>query len=304
MNKKLDKTPLELYKEPIQKNPYEDTISKVQRDQNYKSFYNSALQLYNLKSKTNKYLNNHMAESGMNTQGYGTSVQAGVNNQAINLYAQNEENYANNEQTITDEAARRYENKQTESDNQLITFLQNDVVNGDSEAVNKHMANYGYMIMNEDGSYSYTAKWDSLDSDRKAYIQSILDGNSNKTVNTGGAFDYTNSKVVTYDSNGNSLGITDNRFNIERTTLDVGVQSGEITRNSYVQLVNEHGESVYLYYGSDGAFYYVTPDNFDSSNAYLIEGRDKNILKVGKNQQSEKINNVTYTQETPKVHKD
>lgn len=176
-NLKSDKLATDLYKEDsnldTSTNPYDDALAKAKRDQNYKSFYNTAIQLYNMKNNANKYLSNQLASQGLNTQGYGSSAQIGVNNQAANLYAENLQNYNNNEQEITNDAISRNESNQAEQDNQLVTFIQNSIANGGgTEQINKFLQNYGYM----DESGNYTDKWNSLDDSRKAYIQSVIDG--------------------------------------------------------------------------------------------------------------------------------
>ena len=41
-----------------EKDVYDDALAKAERDQNYKTYYNNAIQLYNMKLNTQKYLNN------------------------------------------------------------------------------------------------------------------------------------------------------------------------------------------------------------------------------------------------------
>lgn len=263
---------------------YDDALAKVKRDQNYKSFYNNAIQLYNMKSNAQKYLDNEMASNGLQTQGYGSSAKVGINNQAINLYEKNFKDYNDTEQTITQDAFNRYNDKQVELDNQLVTFLQNDINNEDSDAINKHLTNYGYMQQNEDGSYSYTDKWTNLDADRKAFIKSLIDSSSSKGDTTfyGSNYNYSeDGEVPTYDSSNKLVGTTKGQFNQENKTLNNGIATGTIKRDSFICLKNEHSQYIYIYYGADGNLYYINAKEYNNrankDNAYFIQGWDNNI---------------------------
>ena len=133
---------------------YLDEIQKAASEKNYKTLLQSDIAAYNLKMGTQKYLNNALAAKGLGTQGYGTSAHVGVENQAQNLYAQNLENYNEAEATALSEAQARQKEEEektiaeakaeaTESDNQLVTFLQYS--DGSEESVAGYMDKYGYV---------------------------------------------------------------------------------------------------------------------------------------------------------------
>ncbi len=123
-------------------NIYLDEIQKAASEKNYKTLLQSDIAAYNLKMNTQKYLNNSLASSGLNTQGYGTSAHTGVENAAQNLYAQNLANYNEAEQNAQTAAEARADTKATESDNQLVTYLQYS--DGSDGQIASYMANYGY----------------------------------------------------------------------------------------------------------------------------------------------------------------
>ncbi len=123
-------------------NVYLDEIQKAASEKNYKTLLQSDIAAYNLKMNTQKYLNNSLASSGLNTQGYGTSAHVGAENAAQNLYAENLANYNEAEQTAQTAAEARADTKATESDNQLVTYLQYS--DGSDGQIASYMANYGY----------------------------------------------------------------------------------------------------------------------------------------------------------------
>lgn len=79
---------------------YQDSMTKALQDQNYKSFFDSAIQIYNMKSNADKYLSNELAAKGLGTQGYGSTAAAGVHSDAMNMYARNLDSYNRTEQEI------------------------------------------------------------------------------------------------------------------------------------------------------------------------------------------------------------
>ncbi len=136
---------------------YMDEIQKALHDKNYKALLQSDIAAYNLKMNTQKYLDQNLAAQGLNSQGYGTSAHVGVENQAQNLYAQNLENYNQNEADYLAEAQERKANKEAqdelelqENEKQLITYLQG--TDGSDEQIAEQMSNYGY-VQAEDGRW-------------------------------------------------------------------------------------------------------------------------------------------------------
>lgn len=129
---------------------YLDEIHEAASQKNYKALLQNDIARYNLKLGEQKYLENSLASQGLASQGYGSTAHIGVENQAANLYAQNQENYNQTEQDLLLQAQERQKAAANESDNQLATFLQYS--DGSDEAISRYMGNYGY-TKNEEGKW-------------------------------------------------------------------------------------------------------------------------------------------------------
>ena len=271
---------------------YDDALATALRDQNYKAYFNTAIQQYNMKNNMNKYLNNELANQGLHSQGYGSSAHAGINNQAINLYSQNLANYQKEEQDITQGAYERTEEKAIEKDNQLVQFIANANEYGNTDAINKYMQNYGYM--NEDGTY--TDAWNNLDETRKAYIQSAIDegkieSSSNQDYQTVLNYD-DDAKLTAYDKKGNI--INSSHWNEEYKAFSNDITLGNVSADTYIKFRNNREETMYLYYSDDGKIYYVNKETWEARvNAGATSKEYKTLslaeLKnMAKNQQDNK----------------
>lgn len=274
--KRIPNPAIDLYKEDFvgeqepssNKNPYEDALAKAKREQNYKAYYNTAIQLYNMKNKSNKYLQNELASKGLNTQGYGTSASASVNNQAINLYSENEQNYMNKEQEITSDAIDRYNSANEELDNQLITFIANS--NGNQESINKYLTNYGYM---EDGNF--TDKWNNLNPERKAYIQSVIDGQSVETPNYSTYASLEALNNATYTNKKGQIETLGEHFSEESKLLWHHASIGDYKEGDSIKITNGEGSTIYMQWTKSG-FKTISSAEYEKSNTqYALKG-DKN----------------------------
>jgi len=237
-------------------NVYDDALAKAKRDQNYKSYYNQAIQLYNMKNNANKYLQNSLANQGLNTQGYGSSASAGINNTAANLYQDAYKSYMENEQSITDDALSRYEENQTELDNQLVTFIQNAT---DKEQINKYLTNYGYM----DKNGNYTEKWENLDSDRKAYIQSVIDG-TNTTTDSNIYTSADDMKNAVYTKKDGTIEKLGDHFSEEIQDLYSLASANNYSKGTTVAIRNGEGTIIYVQWTGSG-YKQVTESEYNSA---------------------------------------
>lgn len=125
-----------------------DEIHKAVSEKNYKNFLQSNIAAYNLKMNARKYLGNTLASQGLGSQGYGTTAHIGVENQAQNLYAQNLENYHQNELDALTEAKQRQETNLLEKDKELAEYL--GKTDGSDDQIAAQMSNYGY-VQAQDG---------------------------------------------------------------------------------------------------------------------------------------------------------
>lgn len=225
---------LDLYKQDLI-NPQDpntvfmDEIHKAVSEKNYKSLLQSDIAAYNLKMNAQKYLDNSLAAQGLGTQGYGTTAHLGVENQAQNLYAQNLENYHQNESDALLEAQQRKEQedkqakaeaeaKDTEMDNQLFNYLQE--TDGSDEQIAEQMDNYGYVQANDGRWYKKNEQGaPDFSSPASNYIQGIISYMRRQTSKQTGSYgtESTNSEVAnaqdflknyatSKDENGNPTG--------------------------------------------------------------------------------------------------
>ena len=261
-------------------NIYLDEIQKAASEKNYKTLLQSDIAAYNLKMNTQKYLNNNLAASGLNTQGYGTSAHTGVENTAQNLYAQNLATYNEAEQTAQTAAEERADTKSTENDNQLVTYLQYS--DGSDEQIANYMANYGY-TKDEDGV------WKDADGNKaSAYILSAIESAKNNHAATGSEF----AASVTSGKSGADASILSkwddktlmkNTFgdNYEKYSNEIKYMFNnpefqeQVTDGLTVHLVNGQDDSYgayFIYY--NGSWYKTDASTFSqASNKQTIKGK-------------------------------
>lgn len=254
---------------------YDDTLAQAKRDQNYKSFYNTAVQLYNMKNNANKYLQNQLASQGLQSQGYGSSAQATVNSQAINLYNDNLKDYNDTELSITEDAKTRYDNQQTENDNQLVTYLES--ANGNADLTNKYLYNYGYV----DNNGNYTDKWNKLDENRKAYLTSIIDkGNAeNSTSNYATYSSLDNLNNATYVTSTGNIQTLGDHYAEEAKLIWHNASVGKYNAGDTIAIKNSEGDTIYMQW-TDSGFRTVDKSTYDNADTqYTITRQDKKNIE-------------------------
>lgn len=255
---------------------YEDTIAKEQANalanKNYKDYLNTSMQLFNYRNRARKYLNNQLASQGLNTQGYGSSVNAGVDNSVINAYTQVANQYNESQNQVAQDYLNAVNENAIERDNQLATFITNDINTTGGANIDQYLINYGY----KDENGNYTDLWNNLDSSRRSYLESLMVGASgnNATQQYGSAVDTSNyeNRVYYYSKDGSTQSDTiQNKFRVEFDGLASRMARGEIPNGSYVKLTNGYGDKLYLIY-QNGQYYYITENQYNEA--------DKNINKI------------------------
>lgn len=151
---------------------YAEEIRKAQEEKNYKLLLDSTISAYNLTQQSNKYLANELRAQGLNTQGYGTSAQTGLSNEYLRALSNANNTYLESQRDLELAELEDEANRETEQDNQLVTYLNNAA--GNAEQIAQYMANYGYALNEEDGKWYKTNEDGSIDLSRpaSAYIQS------------------------------------------------------------------------------------------------------------------------------------
>lgn len=246
---------------PSQNDVTLDALAKAKSEQNYKSYFNNAMQLYNAENNAKKYLGNQLANQGLNTQGYGSSQMSGINNTALNAYANNQINFANNQQDIIADNQTRLDEQDTEKDNQLVTLI-NDYSNGDVDTINKYLQNYGYM----DANGNYTDSWNSMDKTRQAYITSLIDnatsGNNTNFQSTYGDLNSLNAGTFT-DKTG-KIESVGTKFGTETEAMFSNLAEGKYSNGEVVKLVNGWGVDIYFKLTKNG-FVRATEDDYNKT---------------------------------------
>lgn len=256
---------------------YEDTLAREQAEalanKNYKDYLSTSMQLHNYHNRAKKYLNNSLASQGLNTQGYGSSVNAGVDNSVINAYTNVANSYNEAQQQVAQDYLSALNENAIERDNQLATFITNDINTTGGQNVKKYLQNYGYM----DENGNYTDAWKNLDSSRRSYLESLMVGTSNSgtTPEYGSLVDPSNyeNRVYYYGADGKTNNDTiQNKFRVEFDQV-LSVQArGEIPNGSYLKLTNGYGDKLYLTY-QNGQYYYI------SESAYENAGNNVNKIE-------------------------
>lgn len=255
---------------------YEDTIAKEQANalanKNYKDYLNTSMQLFNYRNRARKYLNNQLASQGLNTQGYGSTINAGVDNSVINAYTQVANQYNESQNQVAQDYLSAVNENAIERDNQLATFITNDINTTGGANIDQYLINYGY----KDENGNYTDLWNNLDSSRRSYLESLMVGASgnNATQQYGSAVDTSNyeNRVYYYSKDGSTQSDTiQNKFRVEFDGLASRMARGEIPNGSYIKLTNGYGDNLYLIY-QNGQYYYITENQYNEA--------DKNINKI------------------------
>ena len=249
---------------------YEDAIAKEQAEalanKNYKDYLSSSMQLFNYRNRANKYLANSLASQGLNSQGYGSTLASGIDNNVINAYTNIANSYNEAQQQVVQDYLNTANENAIERDNQLATFITNDINTTGGQNVNKYLQNYGYM----DENGNYTDAWKNLDSSRRSYLESLLVGSStNDSINYGSVVDPSNyeNRVYYYASDGSTASDTiQNKFKDEFNYISSVQARGEIPNGSYIKLTNGFGDVLYLTY-RDGQYYYISKNVYDHASS-------------------------------------
>lgn len=214
----------------------DDAAATALREQNYKSYFNSQLQLANAKAKANKYYQESLEQSGTQASGGSDIAKTMMNNAYMNQFQNNLGNYQTQESQITADNASRWSEEQASKDSNFMTQL--NTISSDTttssdqkqELINKLLANYGY----QNGSMS-SASQTAYDS----AIQSIKN----------------NQYGTAYDQSGieEQLGNWGNELYY---AIKEGVNEKQNPDNTVMELVNGNGNLAYVYY-NNGSYYVI-----------------------------------------------
>lgn len=242
----------------------EDKIEQYLKEQNYKELFNAKVQLYNAKNQAQKYYQNELQAQGVGTQGYGSTVGAGIENQAINLYGQADIAAADKNLQIESDALARQEAKLTEADNQLIQYISSS--GGDSALIDTYLQNYGY----KDANGNWTEQWENADASRKAYIQSMIDNAQNQPSGTPKTLTPEQFGQVKQQWNFSDGHIFDDLKNLQ--TNDLGGKSDKTFGKTYGDEIERMQKLVSSGQAANGTAFVLTNGNGDTS--YVVVYND------------------------------
>lgn len=242
----------------------DDASAKALRDRNYKSYFNSQLQLAATRELGNKYYQESLQRQGMGSSGEGSTGNALMNNAFMNAQANNLGNYQQQEAQITADNATRYQNELASRDANFISQL-NTIGQMDTDFEQKNkliddlISNYGYA----DGTGS-------------GAVQSsiaLARAQANSGTPSGASASWFNSQNAIADTNTLKESLKYYDKPLETMVSDVNV-NGSATDNS-VYALNNGTTTVYVYYYK-GNYYRISKEDAlkmknGGSKAYSID---------------------------------
>jgi len=225
-----------------QTSDYDNQLTELARNQNYKQYFNTAVQQANIGKLAQKYFNNSMKQNGLNTTGAGTTANAQLYNNLANQQANALSNYYAQEALITEDAV-------AESANQLSEYL-NDISvayqRGDKATANSLIEQYRKNLTGE--------ALDNFNSKIASY------GFESDPYAMGNAYNSAEELQNMVVSSGDGVAYAKDVVNNEINIMLKSVQTGNYPAGSVFHLVNADGKSgVYMYY--DGNSFYQLNDN-------------------------------------------
>lgn len=241
-------------------NDYLDEYQKLADAKDYQTLLDKSVADYNLKMNTQKYLNNQLANQGLNNSGYGSSLQAGTQNAYMNLLGQDYSNYQNSVRQNYQDALSRQETASKENDEQVITYLNSATTQDQLDQV---LSDYGYSDISK----------------APAYVRAMYNLKSSAIANQETA---STGKIALSDL-GNVAISSDNgsetfasKFGYELNAINNAVARGELSSGEVLRIVNGYdGTESYLRYNADGTFTIASSGDYDKATS-------KGTIKDGK----------------------
>lgn len=231
-------------------NNYYDLAQKEQ----WRELLDAEIQLENSKNNALKYASNQIANQGLSSQGYSSSVNAGIYNDYLNAANQANINYQNNMQELSTEQA----NDRFESVTTMLTQATN------VSQMNTLLQDYGYGTVDEDGNFIFSETipegmsaddWYQL----KYYYtlqKDYLDEGTANDLPT--YFDYEDLKWAQYTDSYGTVTNMNNAFGheiayiFENKAPDVLPNVNDYQNGDTIMLRSEAGQIAYLTYTGNG----------------------------------------------------
>lgn len=242
---------------------YLDEYQRLADAKDYSTLLDKAISDYNMKVQTQKYMNNTLANSGLDNSGYAQSMQAGTQNAYMNLlgtdYSAYAQSIAQNENDALD--------RQKETDEQLVTYLN---AAQDAAQVASVMSNYGY-TRKDNGQWV-----DRNGNPASSYVSAMADlANAN---NGAGGKGYTLDEIAQISSGDNyGSGTMNDTYGNELQAIRNKANRNELKPNEVIMLQSGKGGNEFLRVNSDGTYSRISMKEWLNSN-----NGDKSIVTNGK----------------------
>ena len=238
---------------------YEDAMSRSIKTQNYKDFYNTAIQNRVFEQNSQKYLNNTLANQGLNNMGYGTSMMAGITNAANNRASGAYDAYLQANREADQAALSRQEDD-------IDSLLQEITAGGERSAeLNQFLVNAGYM----DTDGNYTESFNALTPAQQARIKNAMAVANASQGNTGKSEAGVSLETLagsTYGDDANAKTMSE-KFRDELIALQNAANNGSLKEGDAIVIRNGNdGSEAYLVYNSDGTFSQISAEQYNASN--------------------------------------
>lgn len=263
--------------------------AEMSRNQEYTKLLDAEIELENAKESALKYTNNQTAAMGLDTQGYGSTGNAGIHSRYMNAINEANRQYSENVKDI--DQAERDEMTQIADDRfQSVTTMLSQATS--SSALNQLMADYGYGTLDEEGNFAWGERPEGMSSDdwnqiRYYYALQKEAIDQNETLNQYGdralygSLDSLN--AGTYVNRSGQVATLQSNFEQEMLLIwHRAATQGSYPQNSVIKVTNGDGETVYLeWLGSQYGFRQVGNSEFNAAeHAYEITRDPKKKVNV------------------------
>lgn len=240
----------------------------LRRQENYIGLLDRELELEASKQNALKYTQNQMANQGLASQGYGSSVNAGIYNQYANAFQQAQSDY-NFQQAGLDLEERQTIQAQQQQNMANLDNLINSATS--QEELEKIYEQYGFGTYDEEGNFVLGNKPEGMSTFDWTRYGLKYDQMSSKNQKTGTTVDVTNLGSLQYEnSKGEIVDLAStNAEEISRIQFEAGNNKYEdgsviLLTNTKRGLGGIKHDQVYLLY-KDGQFSIVTKEEYDNA---------------------------------------
>lgn len=244
----------------------------LRRQENYIGLLDRELELEASKQNALKYTQNQMANQGLASQGYGSSVNAGIYNQYANAFQQAQSDY-NFEQAGLDLEERQTIQAQQQQNMANLDNLINSATS--QEELEKIYEQYGFGTYDEDGNFVLGNKPEGMstfDWTRYGVKYDQMSGDKQSAY----TYDITGLEGATFENSKGDLKSFGERFTDgSYDRLKFGISQNKFENGSVIRMVgkNSNKDIVYLEY-SNGQFRIVTKDEYDNAKTKYYVNKD------------------------------